>query len=68
MEKRLSAHNQGKGAKYTCGRRPVKLVYYEAHPTKEEAMKREYAIKKLTRREKLQLIADSKNEQKDEEA
>lgn len=56
MEKRLEMHNQGKGAKYTRGRRPVELVYLEEFLTKEEAMKREAAIKKLKRKEKLLLI------------
>lgn len=59
LDKRLVMHNQGKGAKYTCGRRPVKLVYFEEFSTKEEAMKREYAIKQLSRREKLNLITKS---------
>ena len=60
MEKRLKAHNEGKGAKYTKGRRPVVLLYFEAFETKEEAMSREFAIKKLTREEKLQLIKENK--------
>ncbi len=56
LEKRLLAHNQGKGAKYTRSRLPVRLVYYEAYKTKEEAMKREYAIKQLSRTEKQKLV------------
>ena len=60
LEKRLKAHNEGKGAKYTKGRRPVVLLYFEAFETKEEAMSREFAIKKLTREEKLQLIKENK--------
>ena len=56
LEKRIKAHNQGIGAKYTKSRRPVLLAYYEEFQTKEEAMKREVAIKKLTRQEKLELI------------
>ncbi len=56
MRKRLKAHNDGKGAKYTRGRGPVKLLYYEISNTKEEAMQREYAIKQMTREEKLELI------------
>lgn len=55
LEKRIKAHNEGRGAKYTKGRGPVKLRYYEEYPTKEEAMKRECQIKKLTRAEKLSL-------------
>ena len=56
LEKRLEAHNAGKGAKYTKARLPVELVYFEQFETKEEAMKREFAIKKLTRRQKNMLI------------
>ena len=57
VEKRLKVHNEGKaGAKYTRAKRPVELVYYEGYATKEEAMSREYAIKQLTRKEKLALM------------
>ena len=56
LEKRLAAHNAGTAAKYTRPRRPVPLVYQEAFPTKEEAMRRERQIKRLTRAEKLALI------------
>ena len=57
LEKRLAAHNSEKsGAKYTRSRRPVELVYYEGFQTKEEAMRREYAIKQLSRQEKLTMI------------
>lgn len=59
LEKRMSAHNGGKGAKYTKGRRPVTLEYYEIHNTKEEAMRREYEIKQLTRKEKEALVKTS---------
>ena len=59
IEKRLEAHNSGKGAKYTKSRRPVTLVYYEEFSTKEEAMKREYAIKQMKREEKKALILDA---------
>lgn len=57
LQKRLNAHNQGKGAKYTRSRRPVTLVYHEIFETKEEAMRREAAIKKLSRPQKERLIA-----------
>lgn len=57
IEKRLRAHNEGQGAKYTRGRTPVELVYLEEFDTKQEAMKRETAIKKLTKKDKLHLIA-----------
>ena len=56
LEKRLKAHNSGKGGKYTASRRPVELVYFETFPTKQEAMSREYAIKQLTRAQKLSLL------------
>lgn len=56
VEKRVTAHNAGAGAKYTKARRPVELVYYEKLETKNDALKREAAIKKLTRLEKLKLI------------
>jgi putative endonuclease len=56
ISKRIEAHNAGKGAKYTKARRPVELVHLEEFLTKEEAMKREYAIKQMTRKEKELLI------------
>ena len=56
LKKRITSHNAGKGSKYTKARRPVELVYYEEFQTREEAMKREYAIKQLSRKEKEALI------------
>ncbi len=56
LEERMKSHNEGKGAKYTRSRLPVRLVYYEEFATKQEAMKREFAIKQLTRRDKILLI------------
>lgn len=56
LEHRVKAHNEGKGAKYTRSRRPVELVYHEEFETKSEALKREAAIKRLSREEKLTLI------------
>ena len=58
LEKRLAVHNSGKGGKYTRSRLPVELAYYEEHDTKEDAMRREWAIKQLTRQEKLALIQE----------
>lgn len=58
LEKRIEAHNTGKGAKYTKARLPVELVYYEQFETKEEAMKREYAIKQMTKKQKEKMIGD----------
>jgi putative endonuclease len=63
LEKRISAHNAGKGAKYTKNRRPVRLVYFEEFETKEEAMKREYAIKHMSRSKKIMLIGQKFKEQ-----
>lgn len=56
LQKRLHAHNEGHGAKYTRGRRPVRLAYAEAFATKEEAQSRECQFKKLRRTERLSLI------------
>lgn len=56
LEKRINMHSQGKGAKYTKGRRPVRLIYHEEFKEKIDAMKREYEIKQLTRKEKELLI------------
>ena len=57
IRKRLDEHNTSdKGAKYTKARRPVKLLYEESSFDRSSASKREYAIKKLTRLKKLELI------------
>ena len=56
IENRLKTHNSGKGSKYTKVRLPVELVYYEEFETKEEAMSREWHIKKLSRAQKEELI------------
>ena len=56
LEQRVAAHNTGKGAKYTKARRPVELVYFEEFETKEQALKREYAIKQIARKDKLELV------------
>lgn len=52
IPRRLQAHNSGVGAKYTRGRGPLTLVYQEACATKSDALKREYAIKQLTKAQK----------------
>ena len=59
LHQRVRTHNAKKGAKYTKTRTPVELVYYETFETKQLALKREAAIKKLTRKEKLSLIEAS---------
>ena len=56
LARRLAVHNAGRGAKYTRSRLPVELVYWENFPNKSSAFKREYAIKRLSRAEKLSLI------------
>ncbi|QCX24530.1 GIY-YIG nuclease family protein [Companilactobacillus futsaii] len=56
VKKRVKTHNAGKGAKYTKVRRPVKLMYTEELVDKSAALKREIAIKKLTRQQKKQLL------------
>ena len=60
LEKRIEAHNAGKGAKYTKARRPVELVYLETFDNKGDALKREYQIKQLKRSEKEKLILRKK--------
>ena len=61
LEKRLVSHNAGTGAKYTKSRRPVTMVYAEEHAEKRDAMRREAQIKRLSRREKLAMIASEQN-------
>ena len=56
---RLQAHNEGRGAKYTKSRRPVHFIYMETYETKEEAMSREFFIKRMKRPGKEKLIAGS---------
>ena len=55
VSRRLEAHAAGKGAKYTRGRGALELVYTEACESHSDALKREAAIKKLKRQEKLRL-------------
>lgn len=63
LNERIDAHNRGKGAKYTKGKLPVTLVYFETFSSKEEAMKREYEIKQLSRLQKLKLIQSNSKEE-----
>ena len=56
VEKRLEAHRTGKGAKYTRGRTPLELVYRETCGSHSNALKRELAVKKLTRDQKERMI------------
>ena len=57
VDRRLEAHRAGRGAKYTRGRAPLELVYRESCGTYSQALKREAEIKKLSRMEKIALIA-----------
>lgn len=63
LEKRIEAHSNGTGAKYTKGRGPVELVYVEEFKDKKEAMRREYAIKQYSRRKK-EILINTNYEQK----
>ncbi|SFS87172.1 GIY-YIG nuclease family protein [Marininema halotolerans] len=58
MKRRLSQHRDGKGAKYTRGRAPLHLRWMEEQESHSEALKREHEIKGMTRRQKIQLIAE----------
>lgn len=64
LQKRIDDHNAGKGAKYTKSRRPVNLLYYECYETKEMAMRREYEIKQMNRKEKLKLMEEENIKEK----
>ena len=64
LDKRLKTHAAGKGAKYTRARLPVTLVYAESLPTKSEALRREAALKRLSRAKKLELIQKYGTEEK----
>jgi putative endonuclease len=56
LERRLRAHNAGKGGRYTRGRRPVRVVYFEEHSTRQEAQRREAVLRRLSRAKKLRLM------------
>ena len=62
VERRVAVHNSGKGAKYTKARVPVTCIFHQQFETKSEAMKAEYAFKKLTRKQKLDYIRSYTNE------
>ena len=57
LERRIRAHNRGRGARYTSGRRPVALVYARRYRSRSRALRREYEIKQMTRAQKEALIA-----------
>ncbi len=56
LDRRVQVHNEGRGAKYTRSRRPVRLVYYEEFDSREEAMSREWHLKRMSRAGKERLI------------
>jgi putative endonuclease len=56
-EQRAKMHNAGRGAKYTAGRLPVSLVYREACDSRSAALKREHAVKRLSRSQKEMFVA-----------
>ena len=58
VEKRLEAHRAGKGAKYTRGRTPLELVYWETCGSHSQALKRELEVKSMSREEKIRLAED----------
>ncbi|MBQ4617378.1 MAG: GIY-YIG nuclease family protein [Clostridia bacterium] len=58
VERRVKTHNEGKGAKYTKTRLPVEVVYIEECIDKSDALKRECAIKRLSREQKLALLSE----------
>ena len=58
LSTRLAAHNAGIGSRYTRARLPVRLVYWAEFCDKQSAMRQEAAIKKMTRRQKVQLVSD----------
>lgn len=60
LKNRIKIHNQGKGAKYTRGRLPVKLVYKKRYNSKSKALSKEFEIKKMSREEKEKLIKQHK--------
>ncbi|HKL13484.1 MAG TPA: GIY-YIG nuclease family protein [Halanaerobiales bacterium] len=56
LKRRIKQHNEGEGAKYTKGRRPVKLVHSEQFETQSKAMQREYEIKQFKKARKIEII------------
>ena len=64
LQRRIKAHEAGKGAKYTRGRGPLKLRYHELLDSHSDALRREYQIKTMKRSDKLQLIGSFEQEQK----
>lgn len=61
LEERVKAHNEKKGAKYTKGRTPVRLAYFESFEEKGKALSREHEIKRMTKKQKAELIQGKQN-------
>ena len=61
IEKRIKSHQKGSGAKYTKGRGPFRLVYFETYPNRSLASQREYALKKLSKEKKRRLFQSKIN-------
>ncbi|MEG0385710.1 GIY-YIG nuclease family protein [Solibacillus cecembensis] len=62
LEKRITVHNAGKGAKYTRARVPVECIYFETFETKQQAMRAEYAFKQLPRIKKIEYMRRTTDE------
>jgi len=62
VEKRVAKHNSGKGAKYTKGRGPVKVLYTRSFESRAEACKQEYLLKQYSKAEKMEVIKSEENE------
>ena len=56
LDKRVKTHQSGQGGRYTRSRLPVQLAYFETYPTKQEAMRREWELKRLSKAEKEKLV------------
>ena len=67
LEKRVRTHNAGQGAKYTRSRLPARLVYWERFDTKREAMSREWHVKQMSRKEKINMIRAERTEKEEKD-
>ena len=63
LTKRITVHNEGKGAKYTRAKRPVVCIYHETFETKREALQAEYAFKQLSRKQKTHYMGGQINDE-----
>lgn len=67
LEERVRTHNAGQGAKYTRSRLPARLVYWEHFDTKQEAMRREWHVKQMSRKEKIKMIRAERTEKEEKD-